>query len=325
MRIFSGVQPTGELHLGNYFGAIKQWVNLQANNECVFSIVDLHAMTIPYDPKEMKKNVLDTAITYIALGIDPSRSIIFVQSEVSEHAELAWMLNTIAPLGELERMTQFKDKAKTFKKNINAGLFTYPVLQAADILLYQTDMVPVGEDQKQHVELTRTLARKFNNTFGETFKEPQIFVPKIGGKIMSLSDPSKKMSKSLGKENYIGIFDSPEEIKRKIKRAVTDSGKEIELSKSKPAITNLINIYSLFSEEKAEVIEKKFKGKGYGQFKESLAELIAQKLEPFRRKKKELEENRSAAIKILQDGAKRAKIIAQETMGRAKKNTGLTM
>lgn len=325
MRIFSGIQPTGELHIGNYFGAIKQWIDLQKDHECIFSIVDLHAMTVPFNPEQMKKNILNAAITYIALGIDPSKCIIFVQSGVVEHTELSWILNTITPIGELERMTQFKDKAKLFRKNINAGLLTYPILQAADILLYQTELVPIGADQKQHVELTRTIARKFNHLFGETFKEPEALIPKIGGKIMGLDAPTKKMSKSLGPENYIGMFDSPEEIKRKIKKAVTDSGKEIEISEKKPAIANLIDIYSLFSEKNQKDIEKEFKGKGYSEFKESLANLLSQKLKPFQEKKKELESNPEKVIKILKEGAKKAEIIAKETMRSVREKTGLSI
>jgi len=325
MRIFSGIQPTGELHIGNYFGAIKQWVGLQKDHECIFSIVDLHAMTIPFKPEQMRKSVLDAAITYMALGIDPSKCIIFVQSDVSEHTELAWILNTMTPIGELERMTQFKDKAKIFRKNINAGLLTYPVLQAADILLYQTDLVPIGADQKQHVELTRTIARKFNHLFGETFKEPEALIPKTGGKIMGLNAPTKKMSKSLGQENYIGIFDSPEEIKRKIKKAVTDSGKKIESLEEKPAIANLIDIYSLFAEKNQKDTEKEFEGKGYGEFKESLANLISQKLRPFQERKNELEKNPEKVIQILKEGAKKAKTIAKETMSRVKEKTGISL
>jgi len=325
MRIFSGIQPTGELHIGNYFGAIKQWIDLQKDHECIFSIVDLHAMTIPFKPEQMKKNILDAAITYMALGVDPSKCIIFVQSTVAEHSELSWILNTITPIGELERMTQFKDKSKLFRKNINAGLLTYPVLQAADILLYQTDLVPIGEDQKQHVELTRTIARKFNHLFGETFKEPGALIPKIGGKIMGLDTPAKKMSKSLGPENYIGMFDSSEEIKRKIKKAVTDSGKEIEFSEEKPAIANLINIYSLFSGKNQKEIEKAFNGKGYNDFKESLASLVSQELRPFQEKKKELEKNPEKIKEILEEGAKKAKVIAKETMQIIKEKTGISI
>ncbi len=324
MKVFSGIQPTGKLHIGNYFGAIKQWIELQRDNECVFSIVDLHAMTIPYSPEKMQENIIETAIDYISLGIDPSKCIIFIQSEVSEHTELAWILSTITPIGELERMTQFKDKSKLFRKNINAGLLTYPILQAADILLYQTDLVPVGIDQQQHIELTRTIARKFNNSFGQIFKEPGTLTPKIGGKIMGLNDPTKKMSKSQGIENYIGIFDSPEQIKNKIKKAVTDSGKEIEFSEDKPAIANLINIYGLFSKMKTEEIEKKFNGKGYNHFKESLAELISQKIQPYQKKRSELESNHSLVKKILSDGAKRAKIIASKTMERVREKTGIS-
>ncbi|PIQ91962.1 MAG: tryptophan--tRNA ligase [Parcubacteria group bacterium CG11_big_fil_rev_8_21_14_0_20_39_14] len=324
MRVLSGIQPTGELHIGNYFGAIKQWIELQKNNECIFPIVDLHAMTVPYSPSELQKNILKTAADYLALGVDPSKCVIFIQSEVFEHTELAWILNTITPLGELERMTQFKEKSKLYQKNINAGLLTYPVLQAADILLYQTDIVPVGKDQKQHIELARTIARKFNHLFGETFKEPEALIPKFGGKIMSLNNPNKKMSKSLGEESYLAIFNSPQEIKEKIKKAVTDSGKEIKSSADKPAITNLINIYSLFSEMKIEEIEKEFKGRGYEYFKDSLIDLVLKKLKPYQRKRKELEAQPKYIKKLLRDGAKRAKIIAGETMEQVRKKVGIS-
>ena len=206
MRILSGIQPTGELHIGNYLGAIKQWLELQKNHECVFPIVDLHAITVPYNPKDLQKNIIETAISYLALGLDPEKSIIFVQSKIKEHTELSWLLNTITPLSELERMTQYKEKSRQFKKNLNAGLLNYPILMAADILLYQTDLVPVGKDQEQHLELTRVIAKKFNNRFGKTFKDPKALIPKEGAKIMALNNPKKKMSKSLGPQAYLSLF-----------------------------------------------------------------------------------------------------------------------
>ena len=324
MRIFSGVQPTGELHIGNYFGAVKQWVELQDKNECVFCIVDLHALTVPYDVKEMQSLILEKAIVYLASGINPEKSIIFVQSAVKEHAELAWLLNTITPVGDLGRMTQYKEKSKKFKQNINAGLLNYPVLMAADILLYQTELVPVGEDQIQHVELTRTIARKFNQKFGDLFKIPQAQLPKLGAKIMSLQNPLKKMSKSDLPETRIGLFDEPEQIKSKIMKAVTDTGKVIKYDpKKKPGITNLLTIYSLFSGKSLKELEKKFKGKGYGEFKKSLADLLVVSLEPFRRKRKELLSREVYVREILEQGAKRAQTIAQSTMQETKKKMGL--
>ena len=324
MRIFSGVRPTGELHIGNYLGAIKQWILLQEKNECVFCIVDLHGITTPYEPKELQKNILDVAITYLAAGLNPEKCIFFVQSQVKEHSELAWLLGTITPLAELQRMTQFKEKAKKHKEYINAGLLNYPILMAADILLYQTDLVPVGKDQEQHVELARTIARKFNQSFGQTFKTPEVLLPKIGAKIMSLQNPKKKMSKTDDPRGCLGLFDEPEEIQKKIMSAVTDTGKVIKYDpEKKPGISNLLTIYSLFSEKSIKEIEKKFKGKGYAEFKKSLAELLINSLEPFRRKRKELILREVYVREILEQGKKRAQIIAQSTLQEVRKKMGL--
>lgn len=322
MKILSAIQPTGSIHIGNYVGAIKQWVELQKNNECIFPIVDLHSLTIPYSPKNVKQNILQAAVAYLAAGIDPEKSLLFVQSHVKEHTELTWLLNTVTPLGELERMTQFKEKAKQFRKNINAGLLDYPVLMAADILLYKTEGVPVGQDQKQHVELARTIARKFNSKFGKVFVEPKALIPKLGAKIMALNNPKKKMSKSLGPESYISLFEEPEEIKRKVMSAVTDLGREIKYSPDKkPGISNLLIIYSLFSGKEIKEIENNFKGKGYEQFKKSLADLLINSLEPFRQKKKELKE--TEVKEILEMGAKRARAIAEITMSEVRSKMGL--
>ncbi len=323
MRILSGIQPTGSIHIGSYLGAIKQWVRLQDKEECIFFIADLHALTIPRNPKTFKKEVMETAAELVAAGLNPNKCIIFVQSQIKEHTELAWLLNTITPVGELERMTQYKTKAKQFKQNINAGLLNYPVLQAADILLYGTDLVPVGKDQVQHLELTRTIARKFNQKFEKTFKEPKPLLLQVGQKIMALQAPEKKMSKSLPK-TCLYLFDSPQEIKQKIMTAITDTGKEIKYNVStKPGISNLLTIYSLFSDRPIKEIEKEFKGKGYQVFKEKLAQLLIKKLEPFRKKKKELELHQTLLGKILEDGRKRAQVIAQETMKKVRKNMGL--
>jgi len=324
MRIFSGIRPTGELHIGNYLGAIKQWLELQEKNECIFCIVDLHGITTPYNPKELQKNILDVAIIYLAAGLNPEKCIFFVQSQIKEHSELAWFLGTITPLGELQRMTQFKEKAKKHKEYINAGLLNYPVLMAADILLYQTDLVPVGKDQEQHVELARTIARKFNQIFGQTFKEPKVLLPKIGAKIMSLQNPKKKMSKTDDSRGCIGLFDEPEEIQKKIMSAVTDTGKVIKYDqKKKPGISNLLIIYSLFSEKTIKEIEKKSKGKGYADFKKSLAKLLINSLEPFRRKRKELLSREVYVRDILDKGNRKAQIIAQSTMAEVRKKMGL--
>ncbi|MBU4466861.1 tryptophan--tRNA ligase, partial [Patescibacteria group bacterium] len=274
MKIFSGIQPTGQLHIGNYLGAIKQFLELQETEDCVFCIVDLHAMTIPYDPKVLPNNVLDAAACYLASGIDPEKSILFIQSKVSEHSELAWILNCVTPIGDLLRMIQYKDKSKQFKEEIGAGLLNYPILMAADILLYKTDLVPVGQDQEQHVELSRTLARKFNSRFGKTFVEPRVKLQKSGAKIMSLTNPKKKMSQSIP-SSCLYLFDEPEIIKKKIMSAVTDPGKQIKYDPAKkPGISNLLTIYGLFSNKTVKELEKKFKGQGYAKFKAELAKLL---------------------------------------------------
>jgi len=325
MRIFSGIRPSGEIHLGNYLGAIKQWINLQQENECVFSIVDLHAITTPYDPKRLHRDVIDTAIIYLAAGINPDKSIIFVQSKVPEHAELAWILETITPIGELNRMTQFKEKSKENKDYINAGLFNYPILMAADILLYKTAGVPVGKDQEQHVELTRTIARKFNQKFGQTFKEPKSLILKEGSKIMSLTEPKKKMSKSDDVKSYISLFDSPEEITKKIMSATTDSGKDVKYNiTKKPGISNLLTIYSLLTNKATQEVERQFKGKSYSDFKKSLAEVIINYLEPFRRKQKEFSAREVYVEELLRQGQNRALTIAKVTMQEVKQKIGLS-
>jgi len=324
MRVFSGIQPTGQIHIGNYLGAIKQWVELQNKAESIFCIVDLHSLTVPYEPKNLKEAILEKAIVYLVAGIDPEKSIIFVQSQIKEHTELAWLLNTVTPVGELERMTQYKEKSKKFKNDLNAGLLNYPILMAADILLYQTDIVPVGEDQKQHVELARTIARKFNQKFGQTFKIPESKIAKSGAKIMNLQKPNKKMSKTDGPDTYIALFDEPDEIKKKLMRAVTDTGKIIKYDlKKKPGVSNLLTIYSLLSGKTINDLEKKFKGKGYADFKKSLAEVTINYLEPFRKKKKELLSREVYVQEILNRGAKRAESIAQSTMQDVRKKMGL--
>ena len=324
MRVLSGIQPTGSIHIGNYLGAIKQWIKLQEKNECIFFIADLHSLTIPYKPKELQKNILETAIVYLAAGIDPQKSIFFIQSDVKEHTELCWLLNTVCPIGDLERMIQYKEKAKQFKKNINAGLLIYPILQAADILLYKTEAVPVGKDQVQHIELARTIARKFNQKFGKTFVEPKALLPKLGAKIMALNNPKQKMSKSLGPQSYVSLFEEPEEIKKKIMSAVTDTGKQIKYNlQKKPGISNLLTIYGLFSEKPIKEIEKTFKGKGYAYFKKSLAELLINSLEPFRRKRKELLRREVYVQETLKVGVKRASVIAESTIQETRTKMGL--
>lgn len=324
MRAFSGIQPSGIIHIGNYFGAIKNWVKLQNEYESIFCIVNQHAITVPQNPKKLEENTYKVASIYLAFGIDPQKSIIFVQSEVKEHTELCWILNTITRLPELERMTQFKEKAKQHKSSVNVGLFDYPVLMAADILLYQTDIVPVGQDQKQHVELTITLAERFNKIFGKTFAIPKALIRKEGGKIMGLDDPLKKMSKSASSLfNYIALDDSPAMIREKIKRAVTDSGKEIKYDSQKPAISNLLNIYSLTTNKSTIEIEKEFEGKGYKEFKEALSEALINFLTPFQKKQKAILKDKNYIRKVLKDGKERAQSIAQKTMVEVKNKIGL--
>ncbi|MDD5489381.1 MAG: tryptophan--tRNA ligase [Candidatus Moranbacteria bacterium] len=321
-RIFSGIQPSGVLHLGNYLGAIKNWVALQEKYDPIFCVVDLHAITVPQKPEELRQKTLEVAKTYLAAGIDPEKSLIFVQSHVPEHAELAWILNTITKIPELERMTQFKDKSKAFRQNLNAGLFNYPVLMAADILLYDANLVPVGEDQLQHVEIARTLARRFNSLFGETFVVPEPFVVKEGMRIMGLDDPKKKMSKSAASEyNYISLTDTPEKIREKIKKAVTDSGKEIRYSADKPAIKNLINIYALLDNAKPKEIVESYHGKGYAEFKKDLAEVVVGFLEPFQEKYNEIEDRE--VLRILEEGKSKAKKMAGEKMEKVREKVGL--
>mgnify|MGYP001594479043 FL=1 len=323
--IFSGVVPSGNLHIGNYFGAIRQWVELQNTGEYrnIFCVVDEHALTTPQDPAKLRSKILEVFTLYLALGLDPEKSIIFVQSSVSEHGELGWILNTITPVGELERMTQFKDKSQK-QKSVLAGLLNYPVLQAADILLYHTNTVPVGEDQLQHIEITRAIARKFNSTFGETFAIPEPFINKEGKRIMGLDDPAKKMSKSAeNSKNYIALLDSPEIIREKIKSAVTDSENEIKYdAQNKPAVSNLLTIYGLFSGKSLAVLEKEYVNKNYSIFKNDLAEVITNILSPIQNKYKELSANPDYVKKVLRQGAEKAKIIASQTIKEVRAKIG---
>ncbi|MFH0987556.1 MAG: tryptophan--tRNA ligase [Patescibacteria group bacterium] len=324
MRIFSGIQPTGVIHLGNYFGAIKNWVELQKIDDCIFCIVNYHAITIPKNSKSLEEDTYNTVAFFLAVGIDSKKSIIFIQSQVPEHTELCWILNTVSRIPELERMTQFKDKSKDHRMSVNVGLFDYPVLMAADILLYKTDIVPVGDDQKQHVELTQLLARRFNSLFGETLKIPQVFIKKEGARVMGLDNPSKKMSKSAKSPyNYISFDDSAEVIKDKIKKAVTDSGKEIKKSPQKPAISNLLNIYSLISKKSISDIEKIFKNKSYKEFKEELGNELIKFILPLQKKKKEILKDRKYLEKILENGKARAEVMAQKTMREVKQRMGI--
>ncbi len=321
-RIFSGIQPTGAIHVGNYLGAIKNWVSLQDKYDCIWAIVDLHSLTNPLAAKNLQKKILDLAATYLAAGLDPKKSIILVQSHVPEHTELTWLFNTITPISELERMTQFKDKSKQFKKEINMGLFDYPVLMAADILIYKTQVVPVGKDQQQHVELTRIIARKFNRHFGKTFPEPECLINPSTAKIMSLANPGQKMSKSVP-QSYLGIDDSPNLIKEKILKAVTDSGKEIKCRPDKPAICNLISIYNAFTGLNFTEIEQAFQGKGYGEFKKELINIVCRALAPIQKEKKRILAKPNQIRQVLKKGAQKARPIAQQTLTEAKKKIGL--
>ena len=312
-RIFSGAQPTGQLHIGNYLGALKNWVALQDEYEAFYCIVNLHAITLSQDPTTLRQKTLDLARIYLAAGVDPSRSTIFIQSDVAEHAELTWILSCVARMGELERMTQFKDKGKGNTERAGVGLFTYPVLMAADILLYQTDLVPVGQDQKQHLELCRDLAERFNRDYGDTFKIPDPYIPPLGASIKSLQDPEKKMSKS--DENLNGsifLLDDADTVTKKIKRAVTDSGTTIEFDETRPAISNLLSIYQILTGKTPDECVAHFEGKGYGHFKNELAETVVEFLRPFQERVKEFDDETLQSI--LKTGADRAREIAAETL-----------
>ncbi len=323
-RVFSGIQPTGGIHLGNYLGAIRNWVSQQDLYDNIFCIVDLHAMTLPYDAKGLRARNLELASILLASGIDPARSILFVQSDVREHTELTWVLSTLATFGELSRMTQFKEKSKGSDR-VGAGIFIYPTLMASDILLYDTDLVPVGEDQKQHIELTRDVAIRFNSTFGETLVVPEPDIKPVGARIMSLEDPLKKMSKSdPSPASRIEMADSPSEIRKKIRRAVTDSGSEVRFDQeNKPAISNLLTIYSLLSGLPIPEIEERYDGKGYGAFKGELADLVVEQLAPLQERLKALTEAPAEVIRILDEGAGQARGMASAKMERVREAIGV--
>lgn len=322
-RVFSGIQPTGNIHLGNYLGALKQFVELQDDNECFYCIVDLHAITVAQDPKKLREHILDVAALYLAVGVDPKKSIVFVQSEVSGHAELSWLLTCSSYTGELSRMTQFKDKGKG-KESAPTGLFMYPVLMAADILLYDTDIVPVGIDQKQHIELTRDLCNRINNKYGDTFVLPEGRYLKEGAKIMALDDPTKKMSKSAENElSRISLLDDEKKIKKAIMKATTDSEGVVRFDmENKPGISNLMNIYTAFSDLSIEEIEAKYEGCGYGDFKKDLVQIVVDGLAPIKARYEEIR-NSDELLEILNDGAKRADEIAKGVLKRAKESFGI--
>ena len=323
-RVFSGIQPTGNIHIGNYLGAIQPWVRGQANSDNIFCIVDLHAITVYQNPKVLKEKIMEVASILLAAGIDPKLSVLFIQSHISAHSELTWILNCLIPTGWMQRMTQFKEKSKRQKEKVSVGLFDYPALMAADILLYNTDIVPVGEDQKQHVELTRDVAQRFNSLYGKTFKIPEAVIPESGARIMALDNPEQKMSKSeKRKNNAINLLDSPDVIRSKIMKATTDSKRDIVFDESRPGIFNLLVIYELFSNLNRQEIEERFKGKGYADFKKELAEVIIEGLRPLQSRYKKLRSNPDYVNSLLKDGASRVRPIAEETLRKVKDRLGL--
>ncbi|MDQ3891275.1 MAG: tryptophan--tRNA ligase [Actinomycetota bacterium] len=324
-RVFSGIQPSGTSHLGTYLGALKNWVSVQEEHESYFCIVDLHALTVPQNPKVLRANVREMAAIFIAVGLDPERAVIFRQSRVSEHTELGWLLNCIARVGELTRMTQFKDKSQRGgAESASVGLYAYPVLQAADILLYNAHLVPVGEDQRQHLELSRTLARRFNGLYGETFAVPEPMILETGARVMALDEPTQKMSKSAPTPaGYIALLDEPDVIRRKIRRAKTDSGTEVVATPDKPALTNLLGIYASLTGSSIPEIEEQYRGKGYGDFKKDLAEVVVECLSPIREQTLELLDNPRELDEVLEAGAEKAREVARFTLHDAWAKLGL--
>lgn len=311
--IFSGAQPTSNLTLGNYLGAIKNWVELQEQYFCYFAVMNMHSLTVRQDPEKLRKRILELVALYLACGIDPQKSTLFIQSDVHAHAELAWILNCFTYNGELSRMTQFKDKSKKNADNINAGLFTYPVLMAADILLYHTDLVPVGKDQMQHIEIARDIAERFNGIYGDIFTIPEGYLPKAGAKIMSLADPAKKMSKSDDNVNAtIFLTDTPDMIMKKFKKAVTDSESLVKYSEEKPGVMNLMNILSAITGESFDSIEKRFDGRGYGDFKKEVAETVIEYLRPMQDKYNDYLNHEDYLMQICRDGAIKASVVADQ-------------
>ena len=324
-RVFSGIQPTGNIHIGNYLGAIKQWVASQDEFENIFCIVDLHAITIPQDPKVLHQKIRELAGLLFAAGIDPRKSTLFVQSHLGGvHAELAWIINCFTLMGWMERMTQFKEKSAGKRERVSVGLFDYPALMAADILLYQTDIVPVGEDQKQHVELTRDVAQRFNSIYGETLKLPTAVIPPVGARIMGLDVPTKKMSKSETAAGHaIYLLDSPDDIRSKIMKATTDSENKVSFDENRPGIYNLLTIYELFSGLSREEIEERFAGKGYGELKKDLAEVVIEGLRPLQERYQELTSDPKHLEMLLKEGADKVRPLAEKTLSAVKEKVGL--
>ena len=323
-RTFSGIQPTGNIHIGNYLAAIRQWVAAQDESENIFCIADLHAITIPQDAKNLKTKTRETAGLLFAAGIDPNLSAVFIQSDIPAHAELAWILNCFIPMGWMQRMTQFKEKSQNQRLQVSTGLYDYPALMAADILLYQTDLVPVGEDQKQHVELARNVAQRFNSIYGLTFKLPEPVIAGAGARIMGLDDPTRKMSKSESNKNHaISLLDSPEDIRLKIKRATTDSQHKIRFDENQPGINNLLTIYALFSGLSHSAIEKRFEDRSYTELKQDLAEVIIEGLGPIKSRYRDLIQNPAHIDRLLAEGASKVRPIAEKTLQTVKDKIGL--
>lgn len=322
-RTLSLIQPSGILTLGNYLGALKNWVAMQEEYDCIYGVADLHAITVRQDPSKFRQQIKMTCALLPAIGLDPEKSILFVQSHVSAHAELGWVLSCYTQFGEMSRMTQFKDKSQKHADNINVGLFSYPALMAADILLYQPDFVPVGADQKQHVEITRDIAMRFNNLYGDVFKVPEPFIPKTGARVKSLQEPTKKMSKSDENPNsWVGILDTPDEIMRKFKRAVTDSDAKVCVGEGKDGINNLIGIYSAITGMTDEQVTAQFEGKGYGDFKKAVGEVVVEELRPVREKYEQLVSEKGHVEEMYKAGAEKASRIAGRTLGKAMKKIG---
>ena len=321
--LLSGIQPSGKLGIGNYLGAIKNWVKLQDEYNCIFLIVDLHALTLKQVPADLRARCYSYVAQYIACGIDPAKNIVAMQSHVPAHTQLMWMFSNLSYMGEMQRMTQFKDKVKNME-NINVGLFSYPILMASDILIYQADLVPVGADQKQHLELARNIAQRFNTQYSDTFPIPEPYIPETGSRIMSLQDPDKKMSKSDDNDNNIlGLLDPPDMIVKKIKRAVTDSGSTIQYDEDQPGLANLLNIYSALSGDSIKDIESKFEGKMYSEFKKDLAEIVVESLNPIQNKYNELINDKAYLTEVLSEGAEKASRIAFKTIRKVYKKSGL--
>lgn len=322
--IYSAMQPSGVPSLGNYIGALKNWKNLQNEYNCLFGVANMHAITVRQDPTELRQRTKDLVALFLAIGLDPEKHIIYVQSDVKAHAEIAWILNCFTYMGELNRMTQFKDKSAKHSDNINAGLYTYPVLMAGDILLYQSDLVPVGADQKQHLEICRDIAGRFNSVYGDVFKIPEPYIPKVGARIMGLQNPERKMSKSESDNanNVIYILDDPKVIANKIKRAVTDSDTEVRYGDDKPGVSNLLNIYSSMTGKSIDEAVNEFKGCGYGEFKSTVAEAVVAELEPIQQKFKEYSNDKAYLEKVMKEGAEKASYIANKTLTKVKKKVG---